>query len=187
MDNIKYRYKIDRKFLNRFSLSHIKTNNDSRFTEVPQLQPNFSRPDSSNNQQSQTGGRWDAILAERQTSNFNSGNSNNYQRSGNNISGNYNNRNGRDNTNTGYGGQRGNNNFGRRDQESHRPYHSHVGGQSGDAIGSDWSTPLPANPNLERELFGVHTTGINFELYDDIPVESSHMDHLPVDSVRIFF
>ncbi len=36
-----------------------------------------------------------------------------------------------------------------------------------------------------RELFGVHPTGINFELYDDIPVESSHMDHPPIDTVRI--
>ena len=37
-----------------------------------------------------------------------------------------------------------------------------------------------------RELFGVHPTGINFELYDDIPVEASHMDHAPVDTVRSF-
>jgi hypothetical protein len=36
-----------------------------------------------------------------------------------------------------------------------------------------------------RELFGVHPTGINFELYDDIPVESSHMDNSPIDTVRI--
>ena len=37
-----------------------------------------------------------------------------------------------------------------------------------------------------RELFGVHPTGINFELYDDIPVEASHMDHAPVDTVCTF-
>ena len=37
-----------------------------------------------------------------------------------------------------------------------------------------------------RELFGTHPTGINFELYDDIPVESSHMDHSPIDQVTIF-
>jgi hypothetical protein len=36
-----------------------------------------------------------------------------------------------------------------------------------------------------RELFGVHPTGINFELYDDIPVEASHMDHAPIDTVCI--
>lgn len=33
----------------------------------------------------------------------------------------------------------------------------------------------------------MHPTGINFELYNDIPVESSHMDHLPIDTVRILF
>ncbi|CAF5084450.1 unnamed protein product, partial [Rotaria sp. Silwood1] len=44
------------------------------------------------------------------------------------------------------------------------------------------NTPLPPNANLERELFGVHPTGINFELYNDIPVESSHMDHSPIDT-----
>lgn len=39
---------------------------------------------------------------------------------------------------------------------------------------------------INRELFGDRPTGINFELYNDIPVESSHMDHPPIDSVRIF-
>jgi hypothetical protein len=146
LHNIKYQCKIDRKISRRYYFISSYSNNNSRFTEVPQLQQNFSRPDSSCNQQPQTGGRWDAILAERQMSNINSGNSNNYQRSGNSFSAN---RNIRDNTNTGYSGQRGNT-YGRRDQESHRPYHSHVGGQSGDAIGSDWNTPLPANANLER-------------------------------------
>ncbi|KAF2499414.1 DEAD-domain-containing protein [Lophium mytilinum] len=40
-------------------------------------------------------------------------------------------------------------------------------------------TPGPANPRVERELFGVANdpskqhTGINFEKYDDIPVEAS--------------
>lgn len=38
-----------------------------------------------------------------------------------------------------------------------------------------------------RELFGVHPTGINFELYNDIPVDSSHMDHPPIDTVDILF
>lgn len=37
-----------------------------------------------------------------------------------------------------------------------------------------------------RELFGVNPTGINFELYDDIPVEASHMDHPPIDTVGVF-
>jgi hypothetical protein len=82
-------------------------------------------------------------------SNHTSGNSNNYQRSGSSTSGNYNNRTGRDNSGAGYGGQRGNS-YGRRDNDSHKPYHSHVGGQSGDTTGADWSTPLPPNPSLER-------------------------------------
>ena len=38
---------------------------------------------------------------------------------------------------------------------------------------------------IYRELFGIHPAGINFELYDDIPVEASHMDHPPIDTVRI--
>ncbi|KAI9890017.1 MAG: DEAD-box ATP-dependent RNA helicase [Vezdaea aestivalis] len=43
-------------------------------------------------------------------------------------------------------------------------------------------TPGPANPRVERELFGVpndpskQQTGINFEKYDDIPVEASGQD-----------
>ena len=42
--------------------------------------------------------------------------------------------------------------------------------------------PGPSNPRLERELFGVpndpskQQTGINFEKYDDIPVEASGQD-----------
>ncbi|CAO2649171.1 Nn.00g101200.m01.CDS01 [Neocucurbitaria sp. VM-36] len=60
------------------------------------------------------------------------------------------------------------------------------GGGSGPARGSgdgQWKdgkhVPGPANPRLERDLFGVpndpskQQTGINFEKYDDIPVEAS--------------
>lgn len=60
------------------------------------------------------------------------------------------------------------------------------GGGSGGARGSgdgQWKDgkhiPGPSNPRLERELFGVPNdpskqhTGINFEKYDDIPVEAS--------------
>ncbi|CAF2899435.1 unnamed protein product [Rotaria sp. Silwood2] len=160
------------------------------FNDIPQLQQTYNRQDPTgvinqpSSQQQQTSGRWDAILAERQTSyhNNNSGNNSN-QRSTSGFSGNYKSRNGRDNNNnnSGYGGQR-DNHYGRRDRVPHKPFHSHVGGQSGDATGADWNTPLPANANLERELFGVHPTGINFELYNDIPVESSHMDHSPIET-----
>jgi hypothetical protein len=108
---------------------------------MPQHQPSYNRqgPNGGVNQQA-AGGRWDAILAERQnSSNSNSGN-NPYQRTAGGVSGIYNNRNTRDN----------NGGYGRREHEPHKPFHSHVGGQSGDAPGADWSTPLPANANLER-------------------------------------
>ncbi|XP_029568031.1 ATP-dependent RNA helicase DDX3X isoform X4 [Salmo trutta] len=37
----------------------------------------------------------------------------------------------------------------------------------------DWSKPSPANERLEAELFSSGNTGINFEKYDDIPVEAT--------------
>ncbi|KAL7891047.1 hypothetical protein AOLI_G00005230 [Acnodon oligacanthus] len=37
----------------------------------------------------------------------------------------------------------------------------------------DWSKPLPRNERLEHELFSGSNTGINFEKYDDIPVEAT--------------
>ncbi|XP_024919347.1 DEAD-box helicase 3 X-linked a isoform X4 [Cynoglossus semilaevis] len=37
----------------------------------------------------------------------------------------------------------------------------------------DWSKPTPANERQERELFSGSNTGINFEKYDDIPVEAT--------------
>ncbi|XP_008575293.1 PREDICTED: ATP-dependent RNA helicase DDX3X-like [Galeopterus variegatus] len=37
----------------------------------------------------------------------------------------------------------------------------------------DWSKPLPPSEHLERELFSGGNTGINFEKYDDIPVEAT--------------
>jgi hypothetical protein len=40
---------------------------------------------------------------------------------------------------------------------------------------------------IYRELFGDNPAGINFELYNDIPVEASHMDHAAVETVCSFF
>lgn len=40
----------------------------------------------------------------------------------------------------------------------------------------DWSKPLPRNERVERELFGGTNTGINFDKYEDIPVEASGND-----------
>ncbi|XP_066542476.1 DEAD-box helicase 3 X-linked a isoform X2 [Hoplias malabaricus] len=37
----------------------------------------------------------------------------------------------------------------------------------------DWSKPSPPNERLEHELFSGSNTGINFEKYDDIPVEAT--------------
>lgn len=37
----------------------------------------------------------------------------------------------------------------------------------------DWSTPLPRNERTELELFGGNNTGINFDKYEDIPVEAT--------------
>lgn len=37
----------------------------------------------------------------------------------------------------------------------------------------DWSKPLSPNERLENELFSGSNTGINFEKYDDIPVEAT--------------
>ncbi|XP_008322904.1 ATP-dependent RNA helicase DDX3X-like isoform X2 [Cynoglossus semilaevis] len=37
----------------------------------------------------------------------------------------------------------------------------------------DWSKPTPCNERLENELFSASNTGINFEKYDDIPVEAT--------------
>ncbi|XP_043104159.1 DEAD-box helicase 3 X-linked a isoform X14 [Puntigrus tetrazona] len=37
----------------------------------------------------------------------------------------------------------------------------------------DWSKPMPPNERLEHELFSGSNTGINFEKYDDIPVEAT--------------
>ncbi|XP_056888536.1 DEAD-box helicase 3 X-linked a isoform X4 [Takifugu flavidus] len=53
---------------------------------------------------------------------------------------------------------------------------------SDEAKEDDWSKPTASNERLEQELFSASNTGINFEKYDDIPVEAtganspSHID-----------
>jgi len=44
---------------------------------------------------------------------------------------------------------------------------------------SDWSKPLPKNERTERELYGEGGTGINFDKYEDIPVEATGEDCPP--------
>lgn len=50
------------------------------------------------------------------------------------------------------------------------------GGQGPDMMSvapEDWSKPLPRQERLETELFGDVNTGINFDRYEDIPVEAT--------------
>ncbi|KAL2087483.1 hypothetical protein ACEWY4_016311 [Coilia grayii] len=49
----------------------------------------------------------------------------------------------------------------------------------------DWSKPLSRNERTENELFAGGNTGINFEKYDDIPVEATgHNSPSPIDSFQ---
>ncbi|CAG5865376.1 unnamed protein product [Menidia menidia] len=62
-----------------------------------------------------------------------------------------------------------------------RVYRYERGGYSGggnsrwqeDSREDDWSKPTAPNERLEHELFSGGNTGINFEKYDDIPVEAT--------------
>ena len=48
---------------------------------------------------------------------------------------------------------------------------------SGGPASDDWSKPLARNERTEQELFGSNSSeGINFETYDDIPVEATGSD-----------
>ena len=64
------------------------------------------------------------------------------------------------------------------------------GGGGGGGGMEDWTKPLPRNDRLEAELFTVgHTapSGINFDRYEDIPVEATGSD-VPngIEDVSIF-
>ncbi|CAG0899665.1 unnamed protein product [Cyprideis torosa] len=41
---------------------------------------------------------------------------------------------------------------------------------------TDWTVPLPPDESIERELFSEANTGINFEKYNDIPVDATGED-----------
>ncbi|XP_078738664.1 ATP-dependent RNA helicase DDX3X isoform X1 [Lampetra fluviatilis] len=49
-------------------------------------------------------------------------------------------------------------------------------GSSGGRGDDDWSRQQPRNERIEQELFAGSNTGINFEKYDDIPVEATGHD-----------
>lgn len=53
------------------------------------------------------------------------------------------------------------------------------GNKRSDRDDEDWSRPLPRDERLERQLFSQGHTGINFEKYEDIPVEASGEDCPP--------
>lgn len=44
------------------------------------------------------------------------------------------------------------------------------------ANAEDWKTPLPKDERVESELFSTGNTGINFDKYEDIPVEATGND-----------
>lgn len=75
----------------------------------------------------------------------------------------------------GYGGGYGNS--GRYNSGDNRPYSdgSHFD-EAKDCDPADWTKPLPRNEKLERDLFGASHTGINFNKYEDIPVEATGDD-----------
>jgi len=60
------------------------------------------------------------------------------------------------------------NNYRNRNAFSNRAMYQNRGFDNG-----DWTQLEPPSEELERELFGANHTGINFEKYDDIPVEAS--------------
>ncbi|XP_046393481.1 ATP-dependent RNA helicase DDX3X isoform X3 [Ischnura elegans] len=53
------------------------------------------------------------------------------------------------------------------------------GGGSGGGGYNDWLTPTARDERLEVELFGTGNTGINFNKYEDIPVEATGEDVPP--------
>lgn len=50
------------------------------------------------------------------------------------------------------------------------------GGRWKDGSDADWTSPLPRDERLEVEMFGTGNSGINFDKYEDIPVEATGND-----------
>lgn len=64
------------------------------------------------------------------------------------------------------------------------------GGGGGGGQSEDWLSPLPRNERLEMELFGGGhgPSGINFDRYEDIPVDASGNDAPPgIEDVSVQF
>jgi len=110
---------------------------------------------------------------------YNQGYNNNYNRGG--GGGGYRQDYRQNNYNNNYNGGNQNNYNNRRNQgnQGQFAWHSERGSrwESQDNRGpEDWSKPLPRNERLESELFTSAQSGINFDRYEDIPVEATGND-----------
>lgn len=185
---------------------YSKVNNMNGQTEAPQQyrrQPYNNGMNNTNGNlrqgnggfRSENDGNWRGAVSQNgfpqsnsggyQRQNYNSYNNNDDgQRSFNRSNNQYNNNGGyqrqnRDNNSAG-GYQRNNNsggysrnNYVNRNALSNRGTYQNRGYDNG-----DWTQLEPANEEHEKELFGTGHTGINFEKYEDIPVEATG-DNVP--------
>nr|AGI37446.1 PL10 [Pristina longiseta] len=117
-----------------------------------------SRDDTDSHQSGGGGGRWDSLEEDRRDE----------KRDGRGADG------GNRWTGSGGGGRSGG--YGGRGGDS-RP--DGRWGRMRDDESSDWSKPLPRNERVENELYGNSNTGINFDKYEDIPVEATGYDVPP--------
>ena len=61
-------------------------------------------------------------------------------------------------------------------------------GSGGSASQDDWTQLMPPNQRLENQLFAGSNTGINFDRYEDIPVEISGNNPTGnIESVSVYF
>jgi len=60
-------------------------------------------------------------------------------------------------------------------QRNRAPQDSRYGNErwKGGSSDVDWTSPLPRDERLELEMFGTGNSGINFDKYEDIPVEAT--------------
>lgn len=80
------------------------------------------------------------------------------------------------------GRNNGYNNGGYNNRNNYNNNYSH--NNSGNGYFEDWSKPLPVDERLEKELFHANPTGINFDTYDDIPVDATG-ENVP-ESIKSF-
>lgn len=67
----------------------------------------------------------------------------------------------------------GNSRYGSMNGGSGGPSSRGSGGGGGGGYSVDWTTPLPRDEHYEQSLFSGAHTGINFEKYEDIPVNAT--------------